>query len=170
MKKKVKSVNTAEANKRINEAGNYRKIAPAFKEALKSFEGMDTLEAIDEYLKSKTGFVNVPMSATAMGLENEYNLVSKYLGKIELSNYDENGVVTQEFRDKCFADCTTYYSDEEVKLFSQVEKVLEKLNALELPLGCVFNNNNGEFLFNEQRFNVANQLIKGSRYRKNEVV
>jgi phosphoglycolate phosphatase-like HAD superfamily hydrolase len=166
MSKRVKYINTGEANKRIGEAHDYRKVVPAFREAIKSFEGMKTIDEIDTFLNDKTGFKNTSLSATAMGLEDQYKLVSKYLGKINLKNYDKNGLVTQKYKDKCFLDCTVYHTDEDVALFDKVEKVLDKLNALELPLGCVFNNHNGEFLFNEQRFNTARQLLRGSRYRK----
>ena len=163
MSKRVKYINTAEANKRIGEAHDYRKVVPAFRDALKTFEGLKTLEEIDEHLKEKTGFVNVELSATAMGVEAEYKLVSKYLGKINLKNYDKNGLVTQKYKDKCFLDCTVYHTDEDIKFFDEVEKVLEKLNALNLPNGCLRSDHSGQIKFFEKSFDLARQLNRSSR-------
>jgi len=168
MKKRVKYVNRAEANKQIQVAHEFRRVIPAFREALKSFEGLKTIEEIDAFLNDKTGFVNVELSATAMGLEAEYGLMKQYLGKINLKNYDANGLVTQKYKDKCFLDYTQYYSDEDVELFEAVEKALEKLNALELPVGCLTSDHKGQVTFNEQRFDVSRQLTRGSRYAKQE--
>lgn len=163
MKKRVKYINTNEANKMIQQAHDYRKIVPQFRNALKSFEGMKSIEEIDEHLKSQTNFVNVELSATAMGLESEYNLVSKYLGKIDLNNYDTNGLVTPEFKAKCMELFTTYYSDEDVKLFDKIEKAIEKVNSFNIPNGAIISNHNGQLKFNERHFNVARQLNKSSR-------
>ena len=163
MSKRVKNVNRSEANKLIQEASNYRKVVPAYREALKSFNGLRSIDKIDAWLNEQTNFVNTKLSATAMGLEAEYDLVSKYLGKITLKNYDKNGLVTEQFKDKCFADCTVYYSDEDVKLFDEVEKVLDKLNALGLPNGCLRSDHNGQIHFNDKSFNLARQFRSSSR-------
>jgi hypothetical protein len=163
MSKRVRSVNRDLVNKKLQEAHNYRKVVPAFREALKSFQGMDTLEEIDEHLKSNTGFVNVELSATAMGLEAEYKLVSQYLGKINLNNYGANGLVSDEFKKKCELEFTSYYSDEDVKLFDKIEKALDKINELGLPNGAIYSNHRGVLKFNERHYNVARQLNKSSR-------
>ena len=168
MKKRVRNINTSEANKMIQQAHDYRKIVPQFKNALKSFEGMNTLEEIDEYLKAKTNFVNVELSATAMGLESEYKLVSKYLGKINLDNYDANGLVTPEFKAQCMERFTSYYSDEDVKLFDKIEKAIEKVNSFNLPNGVILSNHTGQLKFNERHFTVSRQLNKS--YRGSSIV
>ena len=163
MNKRVKHVDRDLANKLIQEAHNYRKVVPQYREALKSFNGLRSIEKIDAWLNEQTNFVNTKLSATAMGLEKEYDLVSKYLGKIVLKNYDKNGLVTEKFKDKCFLDCTIYYSDEDVKLFDEVEDILEKLNALDLPQGCLWANHKGEVIFNDKRYNTAMQFKNSSR-------
>lgn len=163
MKKRVRHINRDLANKRINEAGSYRKVVPAYREALKSFEGLNTLEEIDASLNESTNFKNVNLSATAMGLEEEYLLVSKYLGKIDLNNYDANGLVTDEFKKKCELEFTTYYSDEDTKLFDKIEKALNKINEFGLPNGAIISNHTGQLKFNEKRFDTARQLNRSSK-------
>jgi hypothetical protein len=163
MSKRVKYINRAEANKQIQIAHDMRNVAEAFSNALNKFEGLKTLEEIDASLNAKTGFVNVSLSATAMGLEAEYGLVSQYLGKIDLKVYDKNWVVKQSYKDKMFEKYTIYYSDEDVKLFDEVEKILDKLNALNLPNGCLRSDHTGQIKFFDNSFDLARQLNQSSR-------
>jgi|SaaInlStandDraft_1057018.scaffolds.fasta_scaffold41248_4 hypothetical protein len=163
MKKRVRHVNRAEANKEIQVAHDNRKVAKQLSEAMVSFAGMKTLEEIDIYLNEKTGFVNTQLSAEAMGLGEQYQLVSKYLGSVDLKIYDKNWVVKQSYKDKMFEKYTTYYSDEDIKLFDEVEKVLEKLNALNLPNGCLRSDHTGQIKFFDNSFNLARQFSQSSR-------
>ena len=163
MKKRVRHVNRAEANKEIQVAHDNRKVAKQLSEAMVSFAGMKTLEEIDIYLNEKTGFVNTQLSAEAMGLGEQYQLVSKYLGSVDLKIYDKNWVVKQSYKDKMFEKYTTYYSNEDLKLFEGVEKALATLNSFNLPNGCLWANHKGEVNFNEKRFTTARQLSRSSR-------
>ena len=163
MKKRVRFINTAEANKKMQIAHNYRKVVPQFKKALASFDNLQTIEEIDEYLKSKTGFANHLMSASAMGLEIEYSLLLKYLGKIDLSVYDKQGLVSNEYKAQCIEEFTKYYSDEEVKIFEKIEKMLVKINEMKVPNGAIYSDHKGALHFNEKRYTVAKQLLNSSR-------
>lgn len=163
MNKRVKHINRTEANRLIQQASDYRNVVPQYREALKSFNGLRSIDKIDAWLNEQTNFKNTQLSATAMGLEEEYKLVSQYLGKINLKNHDKNGLVTQAFKDKCFADCTIYYSDEDVALFDEVEKILEKLNALNLPNGCLRSDHSGQIKFNDKSFNLTRQFNQSSK-------
>ena len=71
-KKKVKHFNSSKYNEQLEAAFSNRTEAKELHEALKSFPDCDGMEQIEKFLNQKTGFVNVQMSAQAMGLENEY--------------------------------------------------------------------------------------------------
>ena len=163
MKKRVRHVNRAEANKEIQVAHDNRKVAKQLSEAMVSFAGMKTLEEIDIYLNEKTGFVNTQLSAEAMGLGEQYQLVSKYLGSVDLKIYDKNWVVKQSYKDKMFEKYTIYWSNEDVKLFEDVEKALATLNALNLPNGCLRSDHTGQIKFFDNSFNLARQFSQSSR-------
>ena len=89
-KKKVKHFNSSKYNEQFEAAFENRIVAKELKKALKSFPDCEGMEQIEKFLIEKTGFVNVQMSAAAMGLENEYKSVTDYLGIIDLSKYKEN--------------------------------------------------------------------------------
>ena len=117
---------------------------------------MKTLEEINVFLTEKTGFVNVQMSAEAMGLNEQYNIVSKYLDVIDLNHYDDDFNITQEYKDILKEQFTTYWNDADVKLFNKIEKVLKQLNDFGIPMTCFYNDNQGKLLFNEK---ASNELL-----------
>ena len=89
-KRRLRSFNDANFKKEIalikGELPNAIKLA----KSLVAFAGCNTLEEINDYLNEKTGFLNAGMSASAMGLEVQYFIVTSYINKIDFSNYNKN--------------------------------------------------------------------------------
>ena len=80
---------------------NQKDAAKKLSEAKIAFAGYETPEEIEEYLNSKTGFVNTRLSASALGLENQYNTICKYINEIDLNIYLDD-----------FSDLTPAYKEE----------------------------------------------------------
>jgi hypothetical protein len=120
------------------------------------------MEQIEEFLKEKTGFVNVQMSAQAMGLEKEYKSVTDYLGIIDLSKYKENFTkLTDGYVDGLREKNTIYWSEADAKIIDKVNKNLKSINDLNIKAGFGFNNLN-QLVFNEKQWNVWQQLNRTS--------
>mgnify|MGYP003123156161 CR=1 FL=1 len=156
--KKVKHFNSTKYNEQFAAAFSNRIEAKELNKALKSFPDCEGMEQIEKFLNKKTGFVNVQMSASAMGLENEYKSVTDYLGVIDLKNYKENFTkLTNEFVDGLREENTIYWSEADAKLIDKVNKNLKTINDMDIRAGFGFNNLN-QLVFNEKQWNVWQQL------------
>ena len=156
--KRIKNIDHQKANAEIQKAQDNKENAILLKDALKSFPGMDTVDQIREHLNSKTGFENVLMSADALNLKSQYVIVSRFLQGVDFSVYDEDFNVSQEYKNKCLENATTYWNDADLKLFTKIEKALKQLNNFGLPINCFYNDNQGQILFNEKAFDLNRQL------------
>ena len=157
-KKKVKHFNTSKYNEQFEAAFSNRIEAKELDEALKSFPDCDGMEQIEKFLNKKTGFVNVQMSAAAMGLEKEYKSVTDYLGIIDLSKYKENFTkLTDAYVDGLREANTIYWSEADANIIDKVNKNLKIINDLNIKAGFGFNNLN-QLVFSEKQWNVWRQL------------
>ena len=158
IRKKVKHFNQAKYTTELAAAFENRNEAKELHEALKSFPNCEGMEQVEKFLTDKTGFVNVQMSAAAMGLENEYNTVVKHLGKIDLNIYEADYTkLTAAYIDNLREQHTIYWSDAEAKIIDKVNKSLKTINEMNIKAGFGFNNLN-QLVFNEKHWNVWNQL------------
>ena len=100
------------------------------------------------------------MSASAMGLDMQYFIVTSYIDKIDFSLYNKSLTdVDSEVVAKIKEENTTYYSEEDTKTLLKAEKVTKALN--ELPVGLrqsIFLNSYKEFVFDERKFNYLLQM------------
>jgi hypothetical protein len=93
------------------------------------------LEELNAIITKKTGFPNVEMSATLLGVETEYNYILENLNTYDLSNFilDDNGKATQVNKDVLNAlkeANTLYLSKENETVFKQMQKAIDILNEL----------------------------------------
>ena len=131
IKKKIQHFNNEKYSTELAAAFSNRKEAKELNEALKSFPDCEGMEQIERFLSAKTGFVNVQMSASAMGLEKEYKTIMDYLGVIDLEN---------------------------AKFMDKIDKHLKSINELEISHLIGYDNNKKELVFNEKHWNVMRQL------------
>lgn len=130
-KKKVKFIDRLRYNKIIDQHYRNRGNAKALEKAWRSFPGCWTLEAVEEHLNSKTGFVNTKLSASALGLEDEYETISIYGDEIQLSAYNTDFTDLKEsFKKDQLEKCTEYWSAKDSKEIGKLEKMLEDINDL----------------------------------------
>ena len=100
------------------------------------------------------------MSASAMGLDMQYFIVTSYIDKIDFSLYNKSLTdVATDVVERIREENSTYYNEEETQMLVKAEKITKTLN--ELPVGLrqsVFLNNYKEFVFDERKFNYLLQM------------
>jgi len=100
------------------------------------------------------------MSASALGLDMQYFIVTSYINKIDFSLYNKSLTdVATDVIERVREENSTYYNEEETQLLVKAEKITKTLN--ELPVGLrqsVFLNNYKEFVFDERKFNYLLQM------------
>ena len=100
------------------------------------------------------------MSASAMGLDMQYFIVTSYIDKIDFTLYNKYLTdVAPDVIERLKKENSTYYNEEETQLLVKAEKITKTLN--ELPVGLrqsVFLNNYKEFVFDERKFNYLLQM------------
>ena len=159
IKKKIQHFNNEKYSTELAAAFSNRKEAKELNEALKSFPDCEGMEQIERFLSAKTGFVNVQMSASAMGLEKEYKTIMDYLGVIDLENYNADFTqLTDGFIDTLRETHTIYWSDADAKFMDKIDKHLKSINELEISHLIGYDNNKKELVFNEKHWNVMRQL------------
>ena len=159
-KRRLRSFNDANFRKQVALIKGELPNAMKLKKGLVAFAGCNNLDEINEYLNGKTGFLNATMSASAMGLDMQYFIVTSYIDKIDFSLYNKSLTdVDSEVVAKIKEENTTYYSEEDTKTLLKAEKVTKALN--ELPVGLrqsIFLNSYKEFVFDERKFNYLLQM------------
>jgi hypothetical protein len=85
------------------------------------------LEEFENYLLEKTGFKNLHMSATAMGLEEEYSKIlinNSTIGDKFNPTDIENKQFKEEFIQSITEKHTEYLSDREIKIAKTFKKLI----------------------------------------------
>ena len=163
IRRKVKHFNQAKYTTELAAAFENRNEAKELHEALKSFPNCEGMEQVEKVLIDKTGFVNVQMSAAAMGFEKEYKTLTDYLGVIDLNIYEGNFTrLTDVFIDGLREENTIYWSEADAKIIDKVNKALKTINDMNIKAGVGFNNLN-QLVFNEKNWMVWNQMNQTNR-------
>ena len=158
-RKKVLHFNQEKYSTELAAAFSNRKEAKELNDALRSFPDCEGMEQIERLLSAKTGFVNIQMSASAMGLEKEYKTITDYLGVIDLENYNADFTqLTDGFIDKLREAHTIYWNDADVKFMDKIDKHLKAINELEISHLIGYDGNKKGLVFNAKHWNVMRQL------------
>ena len=161
MSNRIKFYNSKDHSQKIDILINQKDAAKKLSEARIAFAGYETLEEIEEYLNSKTGFVNTRLSAEAFGLENQYSTICKYINEIDLNIYlDDFSDLTPAYKEELKERYITYFTDLENKEIDKIEKILKSLNALSLSSrkALQLNFSNYEYSLSLSRWNTLKQL------------
>ena len=89
-KRRLRSFNDANFKKQVALIKGELPNAKKLKKGLVAFAGCNNLDEINEYSNGKTGFLNATMSASAMGLDMQYFIVTSYIDKIDFSLYNKS--------------------------------------------------------------------------------
>jgi len=130
MNKRIQNFNNHLFEVECEEARKEITKAHKLKLGLEMFKG-GTLDEINSFLNEKTGWSNPTMSASAEGLEDEYNFVINNIGEVDFRNYNEDVTdLSFDYILKLREKHTTYHSEDETELLEKMDVVMEKLNAL----------------------------------------
>ena len=161
MSNRIKFYNSKDHTQKIDFLINEIDSAKKLSEAKIAFAGYDTLEEIEDYLNSKTGFVNTRLSASALGLEDQYNTICKYINDVDLNIYlDDFSDLKPSYKEELKERYITYFTDSENKEIDKVEKILKSLNALSLSSrkALQMNFHHFEWSLNLSRWNALKQM------------
>ena len=119
-----------------------------------------TIEALDTYLRDKSGFSNCTLAADAMDLKKEYSLILELSDTVKLNNYNQKGEPTKEVLKALEDEFTVYYTNEEIKLLDEVNEVVKAMNSISKydAQAIRFNTLDSKFVFIEQMANTNKQF------------
>ena len=119
-----------------------------------------TIQALDTYLRDKSGFANAQLSADTLDLKKEYNLVLELSDTINLNNYNQKGEPTKEVLKALEDEFTVYYTNDEIKLLDEVNEVVKAMNSISKydAQAIRFNTLDSKFVFIEQMANTNKQF------------
>ncbi|WGK94253.1 MULTISPECIES: hypothetical protein [Flavobacterium] len=120
-----------------------------------------TLEQVEQVIISKTGFKNILMSATLLGVETEYAYLQRNLDAIRLDVIEfKDNIPT--LKDSALEELksihTTYLKDELVKDYNILNEACTILNKLSNPsfTDCLNRNYLGQWSVNILKLNNSN--------------
>jgi hypothetical protein len=134
MEKLIKHQSTAELQRELSELNRLLNLHNENEFILLSLNFMN-LEEFENYLLEKTGFKNLHMSATAMGLEEEYSKIlinNSTIGDKFNPTDIENKQFKEEFIQSITGKHTEYLSDREIKIAKTFKKLISDFKNLEL--------------------------------------
>ena len=157
IKAKVKYFNSSAYQEERRHQLDGLKYAVDLQNGLDAFE-CKTIDEVETQLTEKTGFVNHKISASAMGLEDEYLDVLTYYGKIELDNYNKELTdITEKFDSELKEKYTTYWSKNDASLIDKINKLISNINEYNIGR-AVSINHNGTISFNEKAWDLQRQF------------
>jgi len=118
-----------------NAAAIYNKALDCF-QAITGERKIQQIEELESYIKSKTGFSNIKMSATLLDLNAEYTFLSEWLSKLQPEVIEiKNGiaVVKPTLLDACKETYTIYLKDTLVEDYHLLEQACAILNKVSNP-------------------------------------
>ena len=139
-----------------------REHAKELKEAWLSFPGCSSISEVESYLNTKTKFVNTKLSATALGLEREYETIRLYAEEIPLHAYTEDfSDIDPEFKQRQREKFTEYWSEEDSQQIQKIENKVKDFNSLPTALRrALFIDRDFRIHFNESIYSYEMATIK----------
>ena len=132
-KRKVKNVNDQLIRKEIDKLNELVVLVVESKDLLEQL-GSLSISEFEDSINRKSGFVNAMMSATAFGKDAEYKRLLELEKQINRRLSIEDLTSAMELKRSVIANIkemhTEYYSDDEMKAKTIIEKVMKDFNAL----------------------------------------
>jgi len=123
-----------------NAAAIYNKALLCF-EKITGKREIQQMDLLESYITAKTGFKNVPMSATLLEVNNEYFFLNDYLNKLQPEVLDVvagTAVVKKEMIDLAKESATIYLQEKLVADYLLLEEAAKLLNQLSNPTHSKF--------------------------------
>lgn len=122
-----------------------------------------TVEQIETYIRSKTSFSNVLLSAGLLDCLDAYKFIQSNYSKINLEvlQIDEDLITTkQSVLDQCKIDATEYLKEDFMTEYNTLLKACFELNKLSNPNSSTFlkRDYNGQYSVNLQQLNNSDRL------------
>lgn len=131
--KTLKKFNEATYKKEFKELEDLKVLLIEKIDLLKQLNVKDLTE-LEEYILNSTGFKNVQMSATAIGIEKEYNRIleiNKLLqDKISFNDLNKDYSFKKAFLDRLKTKHSTFYTSAELDTLKRLKQVLTSYNNL----------------------------------------
>ena len=157
-KQRIKSFNNEAYMRDLRQGSKDATDAKTLDRCIKSLNGLNSLELIEEFLTTQTGFKNVRMSADSLELLEEYETFKNLSGTIDLWDFDEEFLdYTPEYKNLLKEKHTIYWSKEETKIIENTTDLLDKINNLPkiLRLSILENPRNKEYTFSDNMYSTC---------------
>jgi hypothetical protein len=132
--KQVKKVNQHLINVTLQELQELIPLVVEFKTILQELKAT-SLSEFEFLINERSGFVSASLSATAYGLEKPYNRllsIERLIdGKISLDDLTSGNALKNTVKDTIIEKFTEYFTDEEIKVKEELDKVIRIYNALD---------------------------------------
>ncbi|MCP3654322.1 MAG: hypothetical protein GY820_40175 [Gammaproteobacteria bacterium] len=145
--KQLKKFNQTNYNIELKELKQLKILVVEKLELLKQLDVKNITE-LEDYLLKATGFKNIQMSATALGVEKEYNRILE-IGKLTENKISDKDItadfsIKKTFLKKLKDKHSTFYTDKELDDLNTLKEVLNSYNKLPIELrGQLIINING---------------------------
>ena len=156
-KQRIKSFNEPAYRNDLNQGTKDAADAKTLDRCIKALNGLNSLELIEEFLTTETGFKNVRMSADSLELLEEYETFKKLSGTIDLWDFNKDfSDYTPEYKNLLREKNTIYWSKEETKIIANTTSLLDKINKLPqiLRLSILENTRSKEYTFSDNKYSM----------------
>ena len=156
-KQRIKSFNEPAYRYDVSQGTKDAVDAKTLDRCIKALNGLNSLELIEEFLTTKTGFKNVRMSADSLELLEEYETFKKLSGTIDLWDFNKDfSDYTPEYKNLLREVHTIYWSKEETKIIENTSSLLDKINKLPqiLRLSILENTRTKEYTFSDSNYSM----------------
>lgn len=143
-----------------NAASLYNKALDCFEKITNKRE-IQQMDLLESYITSKTGFKNIPMSATLLEVNDQYFFLNEHLSKLQPEAVDVvagTAVVKQSILDAAKETFTTYLNDTLVEDYHLLEQACVLLNRLQNPSRTVSLNSDYNGKWSVNKLNLNNSI------------
>ena len=123
---------------------------------------MQTVEALEQHLRTLSGFSNCTLAADTLDLKKEYNLVLELSEEINLEDYNSKGDIRPNVLKALKEQFTEYYTPEEVERLEAINKVVNAVNSIDKidAQAIQYHYLTNQFIYREDVANTQKQFLR----------
>jgi len=121
-----------------------------------------TVEALEQHLRTLSGFSNCTLAADTLDLKKEYNLVLELSEEINLEDYNSKGDIRANVLKALKEQFTEYYTPEEVERLEAINKVVTAVNSIDKidAQAIQYHLLTNQFIYREDVANTQKQFLR----------